>query len=128
MLAGCRAPVFEDEALVAEGISALLIEAERAPVGPTPSVREARPLTKSSPFLNAALLDVDLGDGPVTPVLGALNARGILVLVYTGSAVPEDIPHRHPALVTVAKPVLSARLIGEIQKVIAGSHPYPSPE
>jgi hypothetical protein len=24
--------------------------------------------------------------------------------------------------------VLSARLIGEIQKVIAGSHPYPSPE
>jgi hypothetical protein len=72
--------------------------------------------------------DMNLSDGPVTPVLEALNARDIPTVVYTGGAVPEDVRQRHPDLVTLGKPVLPARLIGEIRKVIAGSHPHPSAE
>jgi DNA-binding NarL/FixJ family response regulator len=44
MPAGCRERVVEDETLVAEGISEVLMEAEGVPVGPVSSVREAREL------------------------------------------------------------------------------------
>ena len=110
--------VVEDEALVAATISDLLTEAEGVPVGPAATVSEARRLIKDSPSLNAALLDVNLGDGLVTPVLEALSARGIPTVVYTGSAVPEDVRRRHPNLIALSKPVLPARLIGELRKVI----------
>lgn len=58
MLAGCRVLVVEDEALVAEGITELLIGAEGVPVAPIATVREARLLIRQNPFLDAALLDV----------------------------------------------------------------------
>jgi CheY-like chemotaxis protein len=118
MLAGCCVLVVEDEPRVAETISDLLTEAEGVPVGPAATVSEARRLIKDSPSLNAALLDVNLGDGLVTPVLEALSARGIPTVVYTGSAVPEDVRRRHPDLIALSKPVLPARLIGELRKVI----------
>jgi len=121
MLTGCRVLVVEDEALVAATISEILTEAEGVPVGPAATVREARQLIKDSPSLDAALLDVNLGDGSVTPVLEALSARGIPTVIYTGGAVPEDVRQRHPDLIALSKPVLPARLIGELLKVMARS-------
>jgi CheY-like chemotaxis protein len=118
MLAGCRVLVVEDEALVAATISELLTEAEGVPVGPVSTVGEARQLLKEGTILDAALLDVNLSDGPVTPVLEALSARGIPTMVYTGGVVPEGIRQRHPDLVALSKPVLPARLVGELRKLI----------
>jgi DNA-binding NtrC family response regulator len=121
MLAGCRVLVVEDEVLVAATISDLLTEAEGVPVGPAATVREARQLLKDGTVLDAALLDVNLSDGPVTPVLEALSARGIPTVVYTGGVVPEGIRQRHPDLVALSKPVLPARLVGELRKLIGTS-------
>jgi DNA-binding NtrC family response regulator len=121
MLAGFRVLVIEDEPLVAEGLSDLLAEAEGVPVGPASSARDVRQLIKADPALDAALLDVNLNDGPVMPVLEALSARGIPTVGYTGGAVPEDVHQRHPELIALAKPVLPARLIGELRKVIEAS-------
>jgi CheY-like chemotaxis protein len=118
MLAGCRVLVVEDEPLVAETISDLLTEAEGVPVGPAATVREARQLLKGGTVPDAALLDVNLSDGLVTPVLEALSARGIPTVVYTGSAIPEDVRQRHPDLVALSKPVLPSRLIGELRKLM----------
>ena len=123
MLAGSRVLVVEDEALIALGISAMLTEAEGVPVGPAASVREARQLIRDVAVLDAAVLDVNLADGSVTPILEALSARGIPAVVYTGGVVPEDIRHRHPDLVALSKPVLPARLIGELRKAIGTSGP-----
>jgi DNA-binding NtrC family response regulator len=123
MLAGCRVLVVEDEALVAESLREMPAEAEGVPVGPAFSVREARQLIKNDPSLGAALLDVNLSDGPVTPVLEALNARGIPTVLYTGEAVPEDVRQRHPDLITLSKPVLPAWLIGELRKLIGTPRP-----
>ena len=53
--------------------------------------------------IEAAILDVNLSDGAVTPVLEALHARGIPTLVYTGGSVPEDVRGRHPDLVTLQR-------------------------
>ena len=126
MLAGYRVLVVEDEPLVAEDLKALLAEAEGEPVGPASSVREAQHLIKDGPAVDAALLDVNLRDGLVTPVLEALSARGVPTVVYTGGAVPEDVRQRHPDLVALAKPVLPARLIGELRKAIGPAHPHRS--
>ena len=123
MLAGSRVLVVEDEALIALGISAMLTEAEGVPVGPAASVREARQLIRDVAVLDAAVLDVNLADGSVTPILEALSARGIPAVVYTGGVVPEDVRHRHPNLVALSKPVLPARLIGELRKAIGTSGP-----
>jgi DNA-binding NtrC family response regulator len=123
MLAGCRVLVVEDEALIAMGISAMLTEAEAVPVGPACSVREARQLIRDVAVLDAAVLDVNLADGSVTPILESLSARGIPTVVYTGGVVPEDVRHRHPDLIALSKPVLPARLIGELRKAIGTSRP-----
>jgi DNA-binding NtrC family response regulator len=124
MLSGWRVLVVEDEALIAEDIRHLLIEAEGVPVGPVSSIAEARRLLKGETHVDAALLDVNLADGPVTPVLEALNARGIPTLVYTGGSVPEGVRQRHPDLVALSKPVAPARLIGELRRLM-GSRPSP---
>jgi DNA-binding NtrC family response regulator len=121
MLAGFRVLVVEDEALIAMGISAMLTEAEGVPVGPAASVREARQLIKEATMLDAAVLDVNLADGSVTPILEALSARGLPTVIYTGGVVPEDVRQRHPDLVALSKPVLPARLIGELRKAIGSS-------
>ena len=125
MLAGSRVLVVEDEALIAMSIRAMLTDAEAVPVGPAASVREARQLIRDVAVLDAAVLDVNLADGPVTPILEALSARGIPTVVYTGGSVPEDVRQRHPELVALAKPVLPARLIGELRKIIEASGPRP---
>lgn len=121
MLAGYRVLVVADEPLVAEGLKALLAEAEGVPLGPASSVRDAQHLVKDGPAVDAALLDVNLHDGPVTPVLEALSARGVPIVVYTGGTVPEDVRQRHPELIALAKPVPPARRIGELRKVITAA-------
>jgi hypothetical protein len=40
--------------------------------------------------------------------------------------VPDDIRLRHPELVALSKPVLPARLIGELRKVIGAFAAHPS--
>ena len=126
MLAGSRVLVVEDEALIALGISAMLTEADGVPVEPAASVREARQLIRDVTVLDAAVLDVNLADGSVTPILEALSARGIPTMIYTGGFVPEDVRRRHPDLIALSKPVLPARLIGELRKAIGTSRPHRS--
>ena len=123
MLAGSRVLVVEDEALIAMGISVMLTDAGGVPIGPAASVREARQLIKGAAMLDAAVLDVNLADGSVTPILETLSARGIPTVIYTGGVVPEDVRQRHPDLVALSKPVLPARLIGELRKAIETSRP-----
>jgi DNA-binding NtrC family response regulator len=118
MLSGSRVLVVEDEALTAEEIRLLLIEAEGVPVGPVSSLSEARRLLKEGTVLDAALLDVNLTDGQITPVLEALSARGVPTLVYTGGSLPAGVRERHPDLVALSKPVAPARLIGELRRLL----------
>jgi CheY-like chemotaxis protein len=116
MLSGLRVLVVEDEPVTAEDIRQIVIEAEGEVVGPLASVREARALLKDQIAVDAAVLDVSLNDGMITPVLEALRARAIPVVVYSGGGVPEDLRRRHPDLVVLTKPVRPARLIAELRR------------
>jgi CheY-like chemotaxis protein len=118
MLSGSRVLVVEDEAITAEEIRLLLVEAEGVPVGPVASLSEARRLLKEGTPVDAALLDVNVSDGTITPVLEALSARGIPALVYTGGSLPADVRQRHPDLIALSKPVAPARLIAELRRLM----------
>ena len=71
---------------------------------------------KGGTAVDAALLDVNLTDGEVTPVLEALRARRMPVVIYTGGSLPKGVLHRHPDLIALSKPIMSARLIGELRR------------
>jgi CheY-like chemotaxis protein len=78
MLSSYRVLVVEDEPAVAEHITDVLTEAEGIVVGPASSRAEAQRFVSEGGAIDAALLDLNLPDGPVTPVLEALFARGFL--------------------------------------------------
>jgi DNA-binding NtrC family response regulator len=117
MLSGLRVLIVEDEPVLADDLSEIIAEAEGVVVGPVATVKEARAIIKDRVVFDVAVLDVNLTDGLVTPVLEALQARGVPVVVYTGGTVPDDVRQRHPRLVSLAKPVRPARLTGEIRRV-----------
>ena len=81
-------------------------EAEVA--GPFASVREARVLLPDSTAVGAAVIDVNLKDGKITPVFESLRARGIPTVAHTGGSVPDDVLRRHPDLTAPSKPVRPA--------------------
>jgi CheY-like chemotaxis protein len=119
-LRGLKVLVAEDQAMIAldlEGalldLGCIVLPQAASAAGALAVLRTERP--------DAALLDVNLSDGPVSPVLEALSARGIPTVVYTGGVVPEGIRQRHPDLVALSKPVLPARLVGELRKLIGTS-------
>jgi DNA-binding NtrC family response regulator len=113
MLSGIRILIVEDEALIAAALSQAVEDAEGEVVGVATSVSEARQMIKQRIF-DAAVLDLHLTDGEVTPVLEALHARKAPTVVYSGSELPEKIRERHPELVVLRKPVLPARIVAEI--------------
>ena len=121
LLAGMRVLVVEDDAVVATDLSDVIERADGEVIGPVKSIQEAGHLAKTDAF-DVAVLDVNLTDGEVTPILESLRARKIPMLVYTGSGLPEKVARRHPDLTVLAKPVLPARLLGEIVKAHRGGH------
>jgi len=121
MLNGCRVLVVEDEDLVVELLKDILLEADALIVGPAANVSAARQLIRDGVEIDVAVLDLNLGDGSVTPVLEALAGRGIPMIVYTGGNLPDALRHRHPNLRVLTKPVSPARLLGELRSVLRGS-------
>ena len=91
MLSSCRVLVVEDEPLVAEHLQDLLTDAEAIVVGPISTMAAARQLVRNGTVIDVALLDLNLGNGSVTPLLETLAARRVPTLVYTGAVVPEAV-------------------------------------
>ncbi len=113
MLSDIRVLIVEDDPLVAATLSDVVEDAEGETVGIARSVSEARQMIRSHGF-DAAVLDLHLSDGEVTPVLEALQARKAPTIVYSGGELPAHVRQRHPELVALRKPVLPGRLVAEI--------------
>ena len=113
MLSGIRVLIVEDEPLVAATLSDVVEDAEGEVVGIARSVSEARQMIQRLSF-DTAVLDLNLSDGEVTPVLEALQARRSPTVVYSGGELPARVRERHPDLVTLRKPALPGRLVAGI--------------
>jgi DNA-binding NtrC family response regulator len=104
MLSGEHVLVAEDECVIALDLTDMLESAGATVIGPAATVREALRLAMSE-AVDRALLDFNLADGEVTPVLELLAAKGVPMVIYTGRGLPPELASQHPDLTVLRKPV-----------------------
>jgi CheY-like chemotaxis protein len=109
--------IAEDEPFVALDLALAVENAGGLPVGPAGSVREALALLASSQVA-AAILDFNLSDGDVFPVLQVLIDRGIPVIIQTGVVAPSELNSRYPGVTVLAKPVRSELLLFKLMALL----------
>ena len=116
-LAGRRILVVEDEYLIAMEVKRWLLAAGAEVIGPVPSVDQALDLIEHND-LDAAVLDVNLGDGErVYPVAEKLAALSVPYLFSTGDVKVADVSgYQHQP--RVDKPYRDAELVGALTKLL----------
>ena len=117
LVAGTPILIVEDEPYIAVDLAMAVEDARGCVVGPVGSVKEALALLVSGPIAGA-ILDVNLRDGDIVPVLDVLLGRGIPLTIQTGVGLPADFRQRYPKLQVHSKPVNAARLVEEIATLI----------
>lgn len=103
-LEGRTVLVVEDDYLIAQDVRRELESAGAVVVGPVPSVRRALDLIDSQASIDAAVLDVNLGDEKSFAVAEALEARGVPYLFATGYN-SADVPDEWRRATIVMKPL-----------------------
>ena len=104
-----RVLVAEDEALIAMEVEAALRRAGWEVVGPVARAEEAARLAAGERPLDAAVLDVGLGDATVFAAADALAARGVPLVFLTGYG-PGILPERLRGRPVLRKPFPAERL------------------
>lgn len=117
VLTGLNIFVAEDSLLIALDLCEVLAEAGALVVGPARSLAEAESLVRDAGQLDVALLDLHLGDDTSAPIAFALQARGVPVILTTGSQ-GEDLPDALRGIMVRQKPVPAAEIIRAICQVL----------
>lgn len=106
-----RAPVLivEDEPFIAYDLVLAIEDADGVPVGPVATVRQALDLMRTTP-ISAAIVDVTLADGNVEPILEALEARSLPMVVHTATALPPTVAARFQHVPVYTKPIPAHQL------------------
>ncbi|MBO1038468.1 response regulator [Brucella pituitosa] len=99
-----RVLVVEDEIFVALDVAATVEDANGTVVGPVGTVRQAIDIINKQE-LDAAILDVNLADGDLEPILDRLKSRNIFVVIHTGGGLPAHLAARYPEMPIFQKPV-----------------------
>ena len=88
-------------------------------IGPVSTVAEALALLDEEPVA-AALLDSQLADRDVTPVVMALSAKGLPFVIHAATGLPPGVARLHPDSPLMVKPIhagsIVARLLDEIER------------
>ncbi|MBV2142260.1 response regulator [Falsochrobactrum sp. TDYN1] len=99
-----RVLVVEDEIFVALDVAATVEDANGTVVGPVGTVRQAIDLINHQ-HIDAAILDVNLADGDLEPILDRLKSRNVFVVIHTGGGLPARIAARYPEMPVFQKPI-----------------------
>jgi two-component sensor histidine kinase len=114
---GARVLVVEDDTLIgldmAESLAALGVTV----VGPVAEIGPAIELVRQNQ-LNAALLDVNLGEERVYPVADYLARRGVPFAFLTGYDVSSVVPARFRTAPALQKPVSRKALAAMVQQLV----------
>lgn len=108
-----RILVAEDEPVIALDVASAVEEAGGEVVGPAASVRQALLLVERDGVM-AAILDVDLLDGNVGPVIEELMRRGIPVVIHSGGGLGPELLQRFPDVDVYNKPAPMRQLLGRV--------------
>jgi DNA-binding NtrC family response regulator len=108
-----RVLIVEDEPFIAWDLAEAVESAGGVVIGPAATVVQALALIQAS-VLEAAILDVNLPDGHIGPVLESLR-KHVAVVVHSGVGLPQEVRDRFPHVPVYFKPtppeVLTRRLI-----------------
>lgn len=118
-LAGLTVLIVEDEPFIALDLAFGVEEAGGVPLGPASSVAQALRLIENE-LPDAAIVDVDLPDGKIGPVLAVLRPR-VPVVVHTGVGLPESLREAHPELLVCTKPTAPSELARRLRVEITRS-------
>lgn len=67
--------------------------------------------------VEAAILDVNLADGDITPVVERLLAMGAQIIFQTGTGLPPEMAARFPLAVQM-KPNMPEKLVGQLAEML----------
>jgi DNA-binding NtrC family response regulator len=112
-----RILIVEDEYLLAEDLRHVLTKAGAIVAGMAGTVKDALELIDAEGKLDAAVLDMNLGGTPVSPVADRLMELGVPFVLTTGydaSAIPE----RFRNAVRCDKPFRPAAVVRSVKQVI----------
>jgi DNA-binding NtrC family response regulator len=109
--------VVEDQSIIGMALAMAIRDAGGVVVGPAPSVKSALLLLETQ-TVAAAILDLNLTDGIVTPVLECLIQRNVPLIIQTGAGLPAELAARFPDLIVWIKPVNADDLVSELATLI----------
>lgn len=107
--------IVEDDVFLALDLERVLDDAGCSVIGPAPSVERALARIDDT-RLDAALLDVNLGQELVFPVADRLCAEDVPFIFVTGD--PSKVPERHWTRPIVTKPFLEPALLEALAAVM----------
>jgi DNA-binding response OmpR family regulator len=112
--------IAEDEPFIALDLALAIEDAGGEVVGPAASVKEVLALLETR-TVTAAILDVNLCDGDISPVAERLIGLGIPIIFQTGVGLPPELAARFPGLIVRIKPFVAAQLVTELAALL-GDH------
>ncbi len=108
-----RVLIVEDEPFIAWDLAQAVESAGGVVIGPAATVAQALALVQAS-VLGAAILDVNLPDGHIGPVLESLRQH-VAVVIHSGVGLPQELRDRFSHVPVYFKPtpaeVLTRRLV-----------------
>ena len=108
-----RVLIVEDEPFIAWDLAQAVESAGGIVIGPAATLAQALALIHGS-RVEAAILDVNLPDGHIGPVLESLRQH-VAVVIHSGVGLPNEVKERFPHVPVYFKPtpaeVLTRRLI-----------------
>ena len=110
--------IAEDEPFIALDLAMSVEDADGEVLGPAGSVKEALCLLENRKVA-AAILDVHLSDGDVSPLAERLLLNGVHVILQTGVGAPPELAARFPNLIVHRKPMMSESLVQQLALLVA---------
>ncbi|HMI40340.1 MAG TPA: response regulator [Sphingomicrobium sp.] len=111
--------IVEDNVYLALDLSQAVEDMHGQVVGPVGTVAEALDLLKDRPIAGA-VLDSQLSDRDVTPVVLVLVAKGVPFVIYTATGLPPGVARLHPDTPLLVQPLhaeaIVTGLLGEMRR------------
>lgn len=111
--------IVEDNVYLALDLSQAVEESNGRVVGPVATVAEALALVEREPIA-AALLDSQLADRDVTPVVMVLAAKGVPFVIHSATGLPPEIEQLVPDVPLLVEPLHAeaavTRLAAELKR------------
>ena len=112
--------VVEDDYFIADEMRRALEDGGARVLGPVGDVEDALALIVGAARIDAAVLDVNLHDGTVSPVADALAERGV-PFVFTTGYDRAALPERHAAVRRLEKPVAPSAVLREVGRLLGAA-------